>query len=97
MILKVYCYKNDKVGTYSAPFVSIFDREQIPEMVRRNLIENQDNLKLDLIKESSLYFLGLFDDKNGNLDSGSPEFIISLSEFFDYSSKKEKEEVKENE
>lgn len=94
MILKIYAYKNDKVGSFSAPFVSIFDREQIPEMVRRNLIENKENLKLDLIKESSLYFLGLFNDKTGDLDSGSPEFIISLSEFFDYSSKKE--EVKDN-
>lgn len=93
MILKIYCYKNDKVGTFSAPFASIFDREQIPEMVKRNLIENQENLKLDLIKESSLYFLGLFNDKTGDLDSGSPEFIISLSEFFDYS---KKEEVKDN-
>lgn len=80
MILKIYCYKDVKLGVFEKPFYALQDCDDFKELMVRGLRSETSTEKLLKYRDLALYFLGTFDDKVGLIKTVAPTLLMQLDE-----------------
>lgn len=76
----VYSFYNKKVGAYEKPIINNWEPKDFGELVRRDVLVSDNDAK-DKMKETDLYYLGLFDDAVAAFElEAKPEFLFSVGE-----------------
>ena len=94
MILHIYAYKDERIGAFKSPAYAPDEKEVVIEQTARYAVLAKDEEKANLVF-CSLYYLGDFDDKTGEIKPVAPEFLMSFTKEMLYGARDSREEAKE--